>query len=681
MKSCAAILAAATLACCVAALPLRAKTRAVPSAPPAAASAPSGLAETLRTLFGVGTFKQAAISPDGKRVAWVENLGDKDGKPSVRSRILVAETGGAAASRRITAVAGTAERNEGSVAWSPDSRRLAFVSDAVKEGQTQLYVADLAGGRVRKLTDVKGLVASPGWSPDGRTLAILFTRNSARAAGPLVAGTPQTGVIEETVTEQRLAIVDAATGTLRELSPAEVYIYEYDWSPDGRRFIATAAHGSGDDNWYVAELATIDAVTGETRSIVKPALQIAAPAWSPDGRRIAYISGLMSDEGSVGNDIYTCDDQGGNVEDLTPGMKGSAAWVDWMPDGKTLLFAEYRNGEAGLAALDTASRASTPIWSGAEQVSAGNWGMTLSVSADGRSSAVIRHAFDRAPEVWAGPHGAWRPITARNAALRPMWGEAKSLRWSSQGREIQGWLLYPRDFDPSKRYPLVVSVHGGPASMAQSHWPGRHDFAAALASRGYFVLYPNPRGSFGQGEAFVRANVKDFGHGDLQDILAGVDAALAAAPIDPARLGITGWSYGGYMSMWAVTQTDRFHAAMAGAGVANFQSYYGQNRIDQWMLPYFGASVYDDPAVYAKSSPITFIKNARTPTLVLVGEGDGECPPPQSFEFWHALKTLGVETKLVVYAHEGHGFLDPAHQRDVIERTAAWFDVHLKPSR
>jgi len=149
-------------------------------------------------------------------------------------------------------------------------------------------------------------------------------------------------------------------------------------------------------------------------------------------------------------------------------------------------------------------------------------------------------------------------------------------------------------------------------------------------------------------------------------------------PVDNQRIGIGGWSYGGYMTMWAVTQTNRFRAAVAGAGIPNWQSYYGQNDIGQWMIPFFGASVYDDPAVYARSSPITFIKQAKTPTLVLVGDRDGECPLPQSLEFWRALKTLGVETQLVVYPNEGHLIADPAHRRDILKRAVAWFGQHLQ---
>ena len=222
---------------------------------------------------------------------------------------------------------------------------------------------------------------------------------------------------------------------------------------------------------------------------------------------------------------------------------------------------------------------------------------------------------------------------------------------------------------------MVVVVHGGPSSAATAGWPSR--WAAVLSSQGYYVFLPNPRGSYGQGEAFTRGNVKDFGHGDLRDIDRGLDAAIAAAPIDPKRLGICGWSYGGYMAMWAVTQTNRYAAAVAGAGIVSWQSYYGQNRIDQWLLPFFGASVYDDPDVYARSSPITFIKKVKTPTLVLHGDRDSEVPTPQGYEFWHALKTLGVPTALVIYENEGHSISDPKHQLDRDRRLVDWFGKYL----
>jgi dipeptidyl aminopeptidase/acylaminoacyl peptidase len=314
------------------------------------------------------------------------------------------------------------------------------------------------------------------------------------------------------------------------------------------------------------------------------------------------------------------------------------------------------------------------LWRGAEGVADSGWAIGAAFSAEGSMSAAVRESFNAPPEVVAGALGAWTMVTKRNAELKSPAGEARSIRWRSDGFAVQGWLLAPAE-KPAGKAPMVVIVHGGPASAVHSGWLQQ---ALLLASQGYYIFMPNPRGSFGQGEKFTRANVKDFGYGDLRDILRGVEAAAQAAPIDPQRVGVYGHSYGGYMTMWAVTQTDRFKAAVAGAGIANWQSYYGENRIDQWMLPYFGKSVYDDPRVYARSSPITFIKNVRTPTLVLHGERDAEVPLPQGQEFWHALKTLGVETQLVIYEDEGHWIRQPAHVRDRYERIVGWFDAHLK---
>ena len=300
------------------------------------------------------------------------------------------------------------------------------------------------------------------------------------------------------------------------------------------------------------------------------------------------------------------------------------------------------------------------------------------MTADGQSSAVIRHSFEKPPEIWAGPIGAWKPLTQENRMRKPQLGEAKSLHWTSEGLRIQGWLLYPSQFDPTRKYPLVVAVHGGPASSVRPSWPSAGYNPSLLSQQGYFVLLPNPRGSYGQGEKFTRANIRDFGGGDLRDILAGVDEAIRVAPVDAQRIGLTGWSYGGFMTMFAVTQTNRFRAAVAGAGIANWQSYYGENSIDTWMIPYFGASVYDDPAVYAKMSAIEFIKQAKTPTLVVVGERDGECPAPQSYEFWRGLKRLGVKTEMVVYPDEGHVFHNPEHRKDVLLRMIRWFNENLR---
>jgi dipeptidyl aminopeptidase/acylaminoacyl peptidase len=630
--------------------------------------------QVMDELFAVRGFREVALAPDGQSIAWVEMLPGKAGTPAARSSIYVADLKKPGEKpRHVTAGDGTAACAEHGVAWSPDGKQLAFLSDWDKEGQLQLYVVPAAGGAARKLTSLGGFLDAPRWLPDGKQLAVLFTENAPRAAGPVQAGAPETGVIEEQVYEQRLTLVDADSGRTKPVSPADLYVYEYDWSPDGKQVALIAAHGSGDNNWYISQLYVLTTATGETRSILKPSMQIAVPRWSPDGKALAFIGGLMSDEGANGGDIYTVPVGGGEPRDLTPDLKASANWLAWQPETGQILFTELVDGCSGIATLDPATGRIRETWTGAETISAGQ-GLDLALSHDHKVSAVIRQSYQQPPEVWAGAAGAWRQVTHTNRGAHPAWGEVRSLHWKSDEFTVQGWLLYPRDFDPQRRYPMVVSVHGGPAWASRPHWPGTFFDLSAVAAQGSFVFCPNPRGSFGQGKAFTRANVKEFGHGDLRDILAGVDEALKAAPIDKDRLGIAGWSYGGYMTMWAVTQTTRFRSAVAGAGIANWQSYYGQNGIDQWLLPYFGASVYDDPAVYARSSPIDFIKRVKTPTLVLVGERDEECPAPQSREFWHALRTLDVPTQLVIYPGEGHLVSRPEHRRDIMRRTAAWLE-------
>ncbi len=284
--------------------------------------------------------------------------------------------------------------------------------------------------------------------------------------------------------------------------------------------------------------------------------------------------------------------------------------------------------------------------------------------------------FEHPPEIAVGPIGAWQPITHANAGIPPA-THATSIAWKNDAYDVDGWLLAPLHTDAAAKHAMITIVHGGPSAAYRPAFVGRGTTRAFL-QHGYYVFLPNPRGSFGQGEAFTLANVKDFGYGDLRDVLTGIDAVEKQAPIDENRLGLTGYSYGGYMTMWTVTQTNRFKAAVAGAGVSDWLSYYGENGIDQWMIPFFGASVYDDPAVYAKSSPITFIKNVKTPTFEYVGQNDVECPMPQTQEFWHALQTFNVPTQFVVYAGEGHGLRGPAHRADAEKRTIAWFDRYLK---
>jgi dipeptidyl aminopeptidase/acylaminoacyl peptidase len=653
--------------------------------------------EVLRGLNRGRSFGQVAISPDGNRLAWIEG-----GRGS--GEILVASLADLSKSERVTAAVRPEQRcHEGEIAWEPDSRGLAFFSDCADPGkQADLYLSRLDGSRAKRLTAMNGLAEAPVFSPDGSRIAFLFVEGATRPAGALAAIKPPSGVIgEDGVEVQRVAVarVDADAAAPAQVTPANLHVYEFDWAPDSKGLAYIAADPPGGNNWWVAKLYT-QTIDGDPRAVLAPAevsgplhgLQIAVPRWSPDGQAIAFIGGLMSDQGSTGGDVWIVSAEGGAPRDLSLGRPTSPAWIEW--GGNDYLFvSELAGGNSQLIRYRlTGDRTGNgpvtfgaPIFSIPGSVGDGRLEMSLSSTADRSMFVFGASTFDHPREIYAAKPGTVMTsglegviqISHWNDGVPPAWGKAESLSWKSDGFRVQGWLLLPKDYDPNKKYPLIVEVHGGPAAAVVARWGGGALSSTAFSALGYFVLEPNPRGSFGQGEAFTEANRKDFGYGDLRDILAGVDAVEARYPIDAQRVGITGWSYGGFMTMFAVTQTNRFKAAVAGAGLSNWQSYYGENSIDQWMIPYFGASVYDDPAVYNRSSAINYIKQAHTPTLVVVGDRDGECPAPQSFEFWHALRDEHVPTQLVVYPNEGHGFVNPDHRRDVMDRAVEWFARYM----
>jgi dipeptidyl aminopeptidase/acylaminoacyl peptidase len=659
--------------------------------------------EVLEGLNQAHALGPVAISPDGALLAFVRR--GKDGW-----QVELAPFNDPARTTRITAAKKEdASCDESMVAWAPDARRLAFVGNCLGDRQDDVFVAaidgDFAHGKpkvhVEQLTKARGEVGYPEFSPDGSKIAFLYVEGATRAAGALAAMKPWAGVIgEDGIEIQRVAVVDAAAHDAAPAmeTPARLHVYEFDWSPDSMSLAYVAADPPGENNWWVAKLYT-QALGGEARAIFAPAedsgplhgLQIAVPRWSPDGKRIAFIGGLMSDQGSTGGDVWllpaTGAEPGKPVQpvDLTPERQASPAWIAWADD-HNLFVSELAGGDSRLVRLpvDGGSGAET-VFSFPGSAGDGRLHLSLSSTRDHSTFVFGASSFDKPVEMYAAQASAavkdlsgLRQLTHINDGIERSWGKTESLSWKNEGFNVQGWLHYPKNYDPGKKYGLIVLVHGGPASAAMSAWGARGSLnGPAFSAFGYFVLEPNPRGSYGQGEAFTAANRKDFGYGDLRDILAGVDTVLATEPVDPARVGLTGWSYGGFMTMFAVTQTGRFKAAVAGAGISNWQSYYGENSIDQWMTPYFGASVYKDPAVYAKSSAINYIDKIKTPVLVVVGDRDGECPPAQSFEFWHALRDEHVPTRLVVYPNEGHGFVNREHRTDVIVRTLEWFSTYM----
>jgi dipeptidyl aminopeptidase/acylaminoacyl peptidase len=612
-------------------------------------------------------FIDVRSSPDGRHVVSVEgDASPSGGSPVVRDLIIRSADG--KTSIVVNLPCGRAAQCwPASPAWTRDSRKLSFALRTPGSHARSIYSVNADGSSLTPVLAFDGTIDALRYSADGQ-LAMLATAGATKELGAVEAGAPIVGDLDAAPPEQRIAVLEQ--GKLRWASPPDLFVYEYDWRPDGRGFVGTAAPGDGDNNWWVAKLYAFDRASGEGSILyapTSPQQQLAAPQVSRDGKRVAFILGIMSDFGSTG--------AGGPVTDVTPQLPASVTAIHWDCNGH-LIAVVIAADQTQLVDFGSAAtnRPGKLLWQGQELL--GARAGQLAGECPAGVVALAHQSFDHPMEIEMGAAGKWHDLTHVNAQIAAPF-KVQSLNWKSDNFNVQGWLILPASAPSAGKLPLITVVHGGPAAAFQPAFLGAGG-ESLLLENGYALFLPNPRGSYGEGEGFASANVRDFGYGDLRDILAGLDAAIRAAPIDPEKMGITGHSYGGFMTMWAVTQTARFKAAVAGAGISDWQSYYGENGIDEWMIPYFGGSVYEDPAVYARSSPITFIRQVRTPTFSYVGAADIECPAPQTQEFGHAMKALGIPSATVIYPGEGHAIHDPAHLADLNKRTLDWFEHYLK---
>ncbi|HEY0784544.1 MAG TPA: prolyl oligopeptidase family serine peptidase, partial [Acidobacteriaceae bacterium] len=533
------------------------------AAPSALGQAPRArIAALLDQLSTVRAIGPVALAPDAQTIAMV-----------LAGTLTLQPVANPSAAQAPQLCPGTQAAEIRSLTWSPDQKHLAVLATC---GQTTgVYTFDLpaVGGKIKpahRLAELHGFAKSLDYAPDGQKLGLLYVEGASRPSGALAAMKPPSGVIGvEGLEIQRVASLDAATGKLQQLTPPDLHVYEFSWSPDSARIAYVAAPPPGENNWWIAKLYTgragtsLPAPGAPSHLVLDPStvpgslhgLQIAVPRWSPDGSHLAFIGGLMSDQGATGGDIYLVPSNGGSPVNLTPAIPSSPTWLHWQTNS-SLQFAEVLSGASALARLTLAPDFSTariepPVFTLPETIGSGGLEMELSFARNG-SAAMTRSSLNTPPEVWLwSPHAADHPftrLTTLNADHKPSWGKLEARHWTNQGFRVDGWLLYPANYDPAKKYPLLVMVHGGPSSAVIPRWPSAGFGAAPFSALGYFVLEPNPRGSYGEGEAFTQANRRDFGYGDLSDILAGVDAVERSLPIDDHRLGLTGWSYGGFMT-------------------------------------------------------------------------------------------------------------------------------------
>jgi dipeptidyl aminopeptidase/acylaminoacyl peptidase len=621
----------------------------------------------------VHDYKRVAIAPDGRHVASIEAQ-DDGGDSDAPALLMIRDLKGGAVNVPLPCTAGP-ECKVDSPVWSSDGR-LSFLVSQPKLGVTTIETREPATGEVHEVLNFEGTLDRLRYGP-GNRLAVLATPKAHKQVGRAEAGAALVGEIGAVADEQRIALLE--DGALRFVSPPELYVYEYDFLPDGG-FVGTAAEGDGDSQWWVAKLYVFD--KGGTRVVFAPGPreQLAAPAASPDGKRVAFIGGWMSDFGSTGGDAFVLrlDQPAAAPVNLTPGVHATVTALDWQC-GAGLTGLLLAGDTVSVNRLDAAG--SKPLWSGTESLGGG---MDGGLSCGPHGVAAVTSSFRDPPEIVVGGMGHWQPITHDNDGIATKFS-ARSVSWHNDGFDIQGWLLQPTagisgtpgtpgtPGAPGSKRPMVVLVHGGPEAAVTNRFLPASSNVWVLLEAGWSVFEPNYRGSFGQGEAFAAASIQDLGGGDWRDVLTGVDAALKVAPIDDSRLGIMGGSYGGYMAMWAITQTHRFRAAVAHAGISDWLSLEGEAPQPGSDQVNFGGSVYDDATPYLKASPIIHMRGVATPTLITVGERDLECPMPQSEEFYTALEALGVPAEFYVYPGEGHALRKAEDRADFRRRTVAWF--------
>ena len=632
-------------------------------------------------VFALKTVSDAQIAPDGKTVAYVvgawdfkENLLDTD--------VWIADVATGAA-RKLTASPKRDERPR----FAPDGKTIAFLSERrldEKDGKEtrQIWLIAPNGGEASRLTSHGSPVSTFAWSPDGKRIAFTAAVPSTADEKKRHEEKDDANVVDrDDVKPAALWIADVATKAVVRVSSGPGHVSSAGWSPDGGRLVGTVAPTPKVPDGFNTDLVVWEAKeNGAATDLVKRPGPDSNPAFSPDGKWVAFFSGdgRVNDWPGHRTELCVVSASGGAVRNLTRGADLEAEDFAWAPDSASLLFTAPQRMTTQLLSAPLAGGAPRALTAGPHVLG------SFSGTSDGRTLAFVLQSATEPPEVnvlaLAEASPAPRRLTATNPslalALRP---KVEVVSWKGpDGLPIEGLLHLPPD-RPAAKLPFILNIHGGPAGrFAFSHSAFSRLYPVdAFVARGIAVLQVNPRGSSGYGEKFKKANVRDWGGKDYLDLMAGIDMLVAKGVVDPARMGVMGWSYGGFMTSWILTHTDRFKFASPGAPVTDLWSFYYTADIPEFIESYFGGMPWDDDALLRDHSPMTFVKNAKTPTLILHGEADARVPPAQGRELYLALKKRGVPVEMVTYAREPHGPAEPKHVKDIRARLLAWTDRYL----
>ncbi len=633
-------------------------------------------------------FKQISasnLSPDGKYVAYVVREALTEGEQSeYLQQIWVAATDGS-----MNVQYTRAEKSSTAPAFSPDGQQIAFLSG--RSGETQLWVMRLMGGEPEQLTQGKTGVASFQWSPDGDRIAYLAKDLESEEEEKAKKEKRAVIRVDENFKYNHLYTITLEKGEdkarkIQRLTQGDFHVSDFDWSPDGKKIVFSHKENpkiNTSRSGY--DIALVASDSGAVSQLVSQAGSDDSPHFSPDGKYIAFVSDNGQPEPIGLGDLYLIPATGGKFMALPHTPDRNASLMGWTADGKGLLFSEAYKTSRTAMLLPIADVLAGKKGRGKAKTLCPLDGTSSGISFDQarQTMAYVYQNPDQAAELYVTTIEGGNPksLTQVNSEIAlPAMGKTELIQWKSKdGMDVEGLLTYPVDYEPGKQYPTILQIHGGPAGVFTKSFTGNPGIYLTqyFAEKGFFVLRPNPRGSSGYGKEFRYANFRDWGYGDFEDLMTGVDKVEEMGLADKEALLAMGWSYGGYMTSFLVTKTNRFKAASMGAGLPNLISMTTTTDIPDYLVGHMGKEFWEDYETYEKHSAIYQIKHVKTPTQVIHGQNDYRVPFTQGQEFYVALKRMGVDTEMIVLPRTPHGPREPKLQMAVSPGILSWFEKYL----